>query len=52
MDKKFYEMPQIEVINLMLEGQILSGSDQNGTSEGDPVETGGGSGEETPGGWG
>lgn len=27
MDKKFYEMPQIEVIDLMLEGQILSGSD-------------------------
>lgn len=27
MDKKFYEMPEIEVIDLMLEGQILSGSD-------------------------
>jgi hypothetical protein len=27
MDKKFYEMPQIEVVDLKLEGQILGGSD-------------------------
>ena len=27
MEKKFYEMPEVEVIDLMLEGQILSASD-------------------------
>ncbi len=27
MDKKFYEMPEIEVVDLKLEGQILGGSD-------------------------
>ena len=26
MEKRFYEMPELEVINLQIEGQILSGS--------------------------
>ncbi len=29
MDKKFYEMPEVEVINLDLEGAILGPSDPN-----------------------
>lgn len=29
MDKKFYEMPEVEVINLQLEGAILVDSDPN-----------------------
>lgn len=28
MDKKFYEMPEVEVINLQLEGALLSDSDK------------------------
>lgn len=39
MDKKFYEMPEIEVVDLELEGALLSDSD------GQPTEK-----DETPGG--
>lgn len=27
MEKKFYEMPEVDVINLQLEGALLDGSD-------------------------
>ena len=27
MDKKFYEMPEVEVINLQIEGALLDGSE-------------------------
>ena len=42
MDKKFYEMPEVEVINLQIEGALLDGSDPN---IGDDGEAGKGSGE-------
>lgn len=42
MEKKFYEMPEYEVINLKLEGAILGPSDPTGNE-------GGGEDEETPG---
>ena len=49
MNKKFYFEPESEVIELNMMSAILVGS---GEEEGDPVPSGGGEGEETPGGWG
>ena len=46
MDKKVYFDPEMEIVELKVAQAILTGSD------GDSVPTGGGSGEETPGGWG
>ena len=42
MEKKFYEMPELEVINLQLEGALLSDSDEPTVipGEGDAEESG------------
>lgn len=45
MDKKFYEMPEVEVIDLQIEGQLLALSDEEKIDDaaGDTDNTGGSS---------
>ena len=40
MDKKFYEMPEIEVVDLELEGALLSDSTGEGPAPTDPTPGG------------
>lgn len=40
MDKKFYEMPEIEVVDLKLEGALLSDSTAEGPAPVDPTPGG------------
>lgn len=40
MDKKFYEMPEIEVVDLELEGALLSDSMSEGPAPTDPTPGG------------
>ena len=47
MDKKMYFEPEMEVVELKLQGMLCV----SGGEEGGETPTGGGEGEDTPGGW-